>query len=130
MTGMTRAGVPQRCVISISFSRICNRFVKQGLNQWIRVQFRNSVTPSELRLTFQGGFSTRVIRLQFFSEETQVCEQVIHPEDTHSCQVFPLNCPTACNQIRVVFEEACDLFGRIIVYSFDLLGPRSSLNDA
>ena len=76
-----------------------------------------------LLLQFQGGFSARTLRVSLLdSDGTTAGEQLFHPEDSNSCQEFPFRVDTVCTEMRVVFEDFCDFFGRIVVYSLDVRG--------
>ncbi|CAL8254169.1 unnamed protein product [Merluccius merluccius] len=101
----------------------------QGENQWVALEFPHNVKMSELKVQFQGGFSGGKCRLEGClrgGEFTEISH--FYPEDNNSLQisfVLLFEVP-AVNRLKIVFENSSDFFGRIIVYSLDVLGERAS----
>ncbi|KAG7258292.1 hypothetical protein CRUP_037025 [Coryphaenoides rupestris] len=60
----------------------------QGENQWVALEFPQSVKLSELKVQFQGGFSGRTCRLEGClrgGEFTEISH--FYPEDNNSLQI-------------------------------------------
>ncbi|CAL8268699.1 unnamed protein product [Arctogadus glacialis] len=116
----------------------------QGENQWVALEFPKNVKMSELKVQFQGGFSGRTCRLEGCvggGEFTALSQ--FYPEDNNSLQIsfvllfrichndhmeysFPIQEVPAVSRLKIVFEDSSDFFGRIVVYSLDILGERAS----
>uniref|UniRef100_A0A8C6PJU3 Nuclear receptor 2C2-associated protein n=1 Tax=Nothobranchius furzeri TaxID=105023 RepID=A0A8C6PJU3_NOTFU len=92
----------------------------QGACQWVLLDFPGSVQVSEVKLQFQGGFSAKACRIEGCLKEGNFTEiSRFYPEDNNSLQIsFIL--------IKILFENSADFFGRIIVYSLDVLGEKTS----
>lgn len=73
-------------------------------------------------LTLQGGFTSHCLKVQLLDGDSLVHEETFHPEDSNGSQEFGMKQSTRCTQVRLLFDEASDLFGRIIVYRLDVLG--------
>ncbi|XP_017556857.1 nuclear receptor 2C2-associated protein [Pygocentrus nattereri] len=99
----------------------------QGDQQWVLLEFPVLVKVSELRLQFQGGFSGKSCKLEGCSKEANL-EHIVdfYPEDNNSLQSFPIQDAPLMQKLKIVFESSTDFFGRIIVYSLDVLGERAS----
>ncbi|XP_030228376.1 nuclear receptor 2C2-associated protein [Gadus morhua] len=99
----------------------------QGENQWVALEFPKNVKMSELKVQFQGGFSGRTCRLEgcVSGGEFTALSQ-FYPEDNNSLQSFPIQEVPAVSRLKIVFEDSSDFFGRIIVYSLEILGERAS----
>ncbi|KAL3047570.1 hypothetical protein OYC64_021710 [Pagothenia borchgrevinki] len=99
----------------------------QGDCQWVSLEFPQSVKVSELKVQFQGGFSAKTCRLHGCPKDgafTQICD--FYPEDDNSLQIFPIQEAPAVDKVKIMFENSADFFGRIIVYSLDILGGKTS----
>ncbi|KAF8488681.1 galactose-binding like protein [Gautieria morchelliformis] len=108
----------------------------QGTPQYIQLAFPVPVTPTKVSLTFQGGFvgircaiHTRLHSPDQPSEWRFMTH--VFPEDVNRRQTFdmsPIPDPPsertagAVDQIKLVFEESSDFFGRITVYDLGLEG--------
>ncbi|KAF8603767.1 hypothetical protein BDV93DRAFT_532992 [Ceratobasidium sp. AG-I] len=108
-----------------------------GLPQSIELQFAEAVSPSQLALTFQGGFvGTRctIYRIPPKDNEADTSGAPswssvaqIFPDDINRRQMFALT-PTAERpdskwefaRLKIVFEESSDFFGRITLYNLEL----------
>uniref|UniRef100_A0A4W4HCH2 Nuclear receptor 2C2-associated protein n=1 Tax=Electrophorus electricus TaxID=8005 RepID=A0A4W4HCH2_ELEEL len=98
----------------------------QGKSQWVVLEFPAPVRVSELRVQFQGGFSGRSCTLEGCSKGGAL-ERILdfYPEDNNSLQSFPISQDgPVVQKLKIVFENSADFFGRIIVYSLDILGER------
>ena len=70
---------------------------------------------------FQGGFTSRTVKLTFWREEDLSDSVVIHPQDINSVQSFAIN-DVDCDAIRFDFIDFNDFYGRIVIYTLDILG--------
>ncbi|XP_030640440.1 nuclear receptor 2C2-associated protein [Chanos chanos] len=99
----------------------------QGDSQWVVLEFPQPVRVSELRLQFQGGFSGKTCRLKGSLKEDDLTHIAdFYPEDNNCLQSFPIQRSPALHRLKIVFENSADFFGRIIVYSLDVLGERAT----
>ncbi|XP_068615458.1 nuclear receptor 2C2-associated protein-like [Brachionichthys hirsutus] len=99
----------------------------QGEHQWLILEFPHSVKVSELKVQFQGGFSAKVCRLQgcpTHGDFTVI--GCFYPEDDNSLQSFPIQEAPAVDKVKILFQNSADFFGRIIIYSLDVLGDKAS----
>ncbi|TNN39393.1 Nuclear receptor 2C2-associated protein [Liparis tanakae] len=99
----------------------------QGECQWVSLEFPQPVKVSELKLLFQGGFSAKTCRLHGCPKDGALREiSHFYPEDDNSLQIsFCLAEAPAVDKVKIKFENSADFFGRIIVYSLDVLGEKS-----
>lgn len=98
----------------------------QGDAQWVAMEFPKPVIVSELRVQFQGGFSGRTCRLEGSSKDGSFAKiDDFYPEDDNSLQSFPIPEAPVVHKLKIVFENSADFFGRIIVYSLDVLGEQA-----
>lgn len=91
------------------------------------LEFPQSVRVSELKVQFQGGFSAKTCRLEGCPKDgdfTGISQ--FYPEDNNSLQSFPIQEAPALVKVKIMFENSADFFGRIIVYSLDILGEKAS----
>ncbi|XP_068175426.1 nuclear receptor 2C2-associated protein [Antennarius striatus] len=99
----------------------------QGEHQWVILEFPQSVKISELKVQFQGGFSAKTCRLEGFSKHGDFTEIArFYPEDDNSPQSFPIQEAPVADKVKIFFENSADFFGRIIIYSLDVLGDKAS----
>ncbi|XP_018965805.1 nuclear receptor 2C2-associated protein isoform X3 [Cyprinus carpio] len=97
----------------------------QGESQWVVLEFPQPVKVSELRLQFQGGFSGKSCKLEGSAKEKDLKHIVdFYPEDNNCLQSFPIQDPPLVQRLKIVFENSADFFGRIIVYTLEILGER------
>ncbi|CEL61868.1 Nuclear receptor 2C2-associated protein OS=Danio rerio GN=nr2c2ap PE=2 SV=1 [Rhizoctonia solani AG-1 IB] len=108
-----------------------------GLPQTIELVFSDPVTPTQLALTFQGGFvGTRCTVYGILRQDIEDADDgskwqsitQIYPEDINRRQTFGLAPGTSqidlskgVLRLRIVFEESSDFFGRITLYNLELL---------
>uniref|UniRef100_A0A3Q2YE74 Nuclear receptor 2C2-associated protein n=1 Tax=Hippocampus comes TaxID=109280 RepID=A0A3Q2YE74_HIPCM len=100
----------------------------QGDCQWLILDFPQSVNVSELKVQFQGGFSAKTCRLEGTSNRDGDFTLISHfyPEDNNSLQIsFIIFEAAAVDRVKITFENSTDFFGRIIVYTLDILGEKS-----
>ncbi|KAM6963257.1 nuclear receptor 2C2-associated protein [Aplochiton taeniatus] len=98
----------------------------QGDFQWVSIDFPQPVKISELKVQFQGGFSGKTCRLegsQKAGDFTKISD--FYPEDDNSLQIFPIQDAQVVHKLKIVFENSADFFGRIIIYSLDVLGEQA-----
>jgi len=108
---------------------------QQGLPQFIHITFGSPVYPEVISITFQGGFVGKrcsiLADLPSNKEDSEPAERSapliylcsIFPEDVNRKQAFELaHCSSPVNQLRIVFEESSDFFGRITVYDLQVEG--------
>ena len=103
----------------------------QGSPQFVVVAFHSPVTVDRLDIRFQGGFVGRECSFQVLSNDddggsSSEFETVtrFYPDDSNKLQTFPVegenNRPTT--KVRITFDSSTDFFGRITIYSMELLG--------
>jgi hypothetical protein len=98
----------------------------QGLPQSVHLSFASLVVPQTISLTFQGGFVGSQCQIWITSapaESDWTLHDQIFPEDVNRAQLFVLK-PLAdpIQQIKLVFLQSTDFFGRITIYDLQLLG--------
>ncbi|KIJ53614.1 hypothetical protein M422DRAFT_58483 [Sphaerobolus stellatus SS14] len=100
----------------------------QGTPQFVQLTFEQPVIPQKLSTIFQGGFvGTRcAIHVQAKDEDTWSLLTHLFPEDVNRRQdfdlpQFPENISSVV-QIKLIFEESSDFFGRITIYDLALEG--------
>uniref|UniRef100_A0A3B3Z504 Nuclear receptor 2C2-associated protein n=1 Tax=Poecilia mexicana TaxID=48701 RepID=A0A3B3Z504_9TELE len=92
----------------------------QGDRQWVLLEFPQSVKVSEVKLQFQGGFSAKACRLE--GKRCGFLKEVIAILTLD----FPIQEAPTVDKVKILFENSTDLFGRIVVYSLDILGEKTS----
>ncbi|XP_032778226.2 nuclear receptor 2C2-associated protein [Daphnia magna] len=97
----------------------------QGTPQWIAVQFVKDMAVTHFEIQFQGGFAAKNICLQRMSVDTGVAKvetvKTYYPDDINAIQTFLLpNSPLMTDNLKFLFPESTDMFGRIIVYRLNL----------
>ncbi|XP_008305505.1 nuclear receptor 2C2-associated protein [Cynoglossus semilaevis] len=98
----------------------------QGECQWVSLEFPKTVKVSELKVQFQGGFSAKTCRLEGCQREKDFTAiGHFYPEDNNSLQSFPIQEAPPVDKVKIIFENSADFFGRIIVYSLDILGENA-----
>ncbi|XP_017262419.1 nuclear receptor 2C2-associated protein isoform X1 [Kryptolebias marmoratus] len=99
----------------------------QGECQWVSLDFPKSVRVSEIKILFQGGFSAKTCILEGCLREGDFTEiSQFYPEDNNCLQSFPIQEAPAVDKVKILFENGADFFGRVIVYSLDVLGEKTS----
>lgn len=84
------------------------------------VELKEPHCVSSFNIQFQGGFVGQDCKIELKSDD-QVLIEPFYPEDVNSVQKFLLSKPTICNKIKFLFNNSTDFFGRIVVYSIDIL---------
>ncbi|KAI9276593.1 galactose-binding domain-like protein [Sporodiniella umbellata] len=99
---------------------------EQGLPQNILIDFPSAVSVSSISITFQGGFAGKKCvflgSVQNTPNDYKVEIGTVYPEDTSSKQVFSFTPTEELKRLKIVFEESTDFYGRITVYTLDVLG--------
>ncbi|XP_054645782.1 nuclear receptor 2C2-associated protein [Dunckerocampus dactyliophorus] len=99
----------------------------QGESQWLILEFPQPIRVSELKFQFQGGFSAKTCRLEgcLKGGDFTVISH-FYPEDNNSLQCFPIQDAAAVDRVKILLENSADFFGRIIIYSLDILGEKAT----
>jgi hypothetical protein len=89
------------------------------------VQFAKPVPVTKFEIQFQGGFAAKSIFLQRTSTDSGVTKlemiKTYYPEDVNSIQSFPIpDTPLLTDNLKFLFPEGTDMFGRMIVYKLNL----------
>lgn len=95
----------------------------QGEHQFYIVKFGRAVKVVEIKLQFQAGFSSEIIRVQVPTTDGS-WEEVdeLEPRDTLGLQTFLLEKPAECSELRLEFEDFKDFYGRITIYRIQAWG--------
>ncbi|KPU76108.1 uncharacterized protein Dana_GF26890 [Drosophila ananassae] len=97
----------------------------EGTPQWIILVLDEPQNINGFRFQFQGGFAGQQSNILMYSADgAEIHQESFYPEDINSPQEFKIQntaLGTACSKIKFVFHSSTDLFGRIIVYSLELL---------
>uniref|UniRef100_A0A8D0L638 Nuclear receptor 2C2-associated protein n=1 Tax=Sphenodon punctatus TaxID=8508 RepID=A0A8D0L638_SPHPU len=98
----------------------------QGSTQWLTLEFPQTVTVSHVQIQFQGGFASRLCRLEGCRKGEELATvSDFYPEDVNSLQSFEVG-PATLDKLKLTFENSTDFFGRIVVYHLSLLGHKLS----
>lgn len=118
------------CVCTALCSNPCCRMWpdNQGSPQFIIMDFKKGVVPTELSFTFQGGFVGTNCSVYGTppgdAEQQKLCE--IYPEDVNTEQRFQLDAlPASVPSIQMLeirFDSSTDFYGRVTVYNLNVLG--------
>ncbi len=89
------------------------------------VQFTQPTAVTKFEIQFQGGFAAKNICVQKTSTDAGATRlEIINtyfPDDVNSTQVFSLpGAPLLTDNLKFLFPESTDLYGRIIVYKLNL----------
>jgi hypothetical protein len=88
----------------------------QGSPQSILIEFKEVVSISGVKIVFQGGFVGK--SCLFVSDDGK--QVSFYPKDNNEPQTFEI--ATSTQKLKIVFTESTDFFGRITIYSLDVLG--------
>jgi hypothetical protein len=104
---------------------------EEGSTQSLTINFGRQVTPSELKLQFQAGFSAETCQL-YLRSGSEAFELIveIEPEDTHKLQSFPLDSDKTGDALKLVFDECTDFYGRVTVYQLGVWGKEATKTDS
>ena len=94
------------------------------------VDFNRTVTPMEVQIQFQAGFSAEEVIVQLQNASSGAWEALgdeLETEDAHGIQKFDLleegKVPKQqAKAIKLVFNECTDFYGRVIVYQLQVWG--------
>lgn len=99
---------------------------EQGLPQHILIDFPNSVSISSVAITFQGGFAGKkcvlVGSIENSPNDYNIEVSTVYPEDISSKQIFTFDPTEGLKRLKIVFEESTDFYGRVTVYTLDVIG--------
>ena len=85
------------------------------------------VTVEQLKVQFQAGFSSEIIKLQVSSRDGQwETVEELEARDVLGLQVFNLCKPTECSELRLDFQDFLDFYGRITAYRIQAWGHESN----
>ncbi|XP_014678117.1 PREDICTED: nuclear receptor 2C2-associated protein-like [Priapulus caudatus] len=95
----------------------------EGLPQWVLLRFLHPVLIARLCVRFQGGFAGRECHLEG-GDSPQTLRRLadFYPEDVNALQTFDVRAQQPVSVARLVFASSTDFYGRVVVYSLDLLG--------
>eukprot|EP01113_Clastostelium_recurvatum_P045496 TRINITY_DN7823_c0_g1_i2.p1 TRINITY_DN7823_c0_g1~~TRINITY_DN7823_c0_g1_i2.p1 ORF type:complete len:150 (+),score=35.39 TRINITY_DN7823_c0_g1_i2:30-452(+) len=97
----------------------------QGSPQWVHVSFERPVDVSSVHLMFQGGFVGKDVEVWAGQDtDSMVQVQQLQPRDDNTLQKFSVSA-AGLTQMRISFTSSTDFFGRIILYTLDILGPQT-----
>ena len=102
----------------------------------MHIVFEEPVVPKTVLITFQGGFvGTRcVISVASSAPEGTTASELkplvsIYPEDVNRKQIFELPETPPVQELKLVFEESSDFFGRITIYDLRIMGFPTTTED-
>ncbi|XP_031630453.1 nuclear receptor 2C2-associated protein [Contarinia nasturtii] len=105
----------------------------QGLPQSINIVFNEpleslNLSLCQLKIKFQGGFVGNVMTVSLDDINSQnIYKKSFYPDDINDLQTFTLDANTNgkslgnVRKLSIVFEKSSDFFGRIIIYSLELM---------
>lgn len=88
----------------------------QGSPQFVQILFEEKKAIGKLEIQFQGGFVGTQCHV-LVNDDTKV---EFFPEDTNKLQTFELNVQE-CTNLKIVFGQSTDFFGRITIYQLRLI---------
>ncbi|EGC36591.1 hypothetical protein DICPUDRAFT_31641 [Dictyostelium purpureum] len=98
----------------------------QGSPQSIVIQFaQENVTVKQVNIMFQGGFVGKDCEILIMTNDSKdfVHSCYFYPKDINTTQNFPVESNnTNVKQIKILFPQSTDFFGRITIYKLDILG--------
>eukprot|EP00040_Diaphanoeca_grandis_P002759 m.22646 g.22646 ORF g.22646 m.22646 type:complete len:152 (+) comp13878_c0_seq1:330-785(+) len=110
----------------------------QGSPQHVIVNFNRVVHPKQISVMFQGGFVGKNCDILVMPEvATDVKDEPgskpsmtqighFYPEDTGTAQLFELEkIESGVTHLKLVFPESTDFFGRVCIYTIDVVGSES-----
>lgn len=107
-------------------------YSSQGKFQYVCIFFDQSVSISELSITFSGGFSPKEIELaysesdEFENKKPNLTKtETISIEDKSEAQKIILTKPiNNCKTLRILMRKFYDLYGRVIIYDMKIFGKK------
>jgi hypothetical protein len=107
----------------------------EGNNQtetFLTVRFGRRVVPSAVKLQFQAGFAAESCHVYDVESKTLLDE--LEWDDIHELQSRQLDSQQdgniSVNSLKLVFNDFCDLYGRIILYRLEIWGHNACHNNA
>ncbi|KAF8515766.1 galactose-binding domain-like protein [Hysterangium stoloniferum] len=105
----------------------------QGIPQFVQLQFPSPARVTKISITFQGGFVGTRCAVHVLpctaerGDRTPEWQLLTHifPEDVNRRQTFDVSSPAGeqpIGQMKLLFEESSDFFGRITIYDLDVEG--------
>ncbi|KAM7388461.1 hypothetical protein PAMP_024633 [Pampus punctatissimus] len=95
----------------------------QGECQWVSLEFPHSVRVSELKIQFQGGFSSKTCRLEGYCKNGDFTViSNFYPEDNNSLQISFILTMQRLDDYRVMLKNAVLFFLAIIIFLVDIAG--------
>jgi hypothetical protein len=98
----------------------------QGDNQFFVMKFGRPVQVQEVKIQFQAGFASEIIRVHALAGGVWSEVDELEPEDALGLQSFVLEDPKECSEFRLEFEDCKDFYGRITVYTIQTWGHECS----
>ncbi|PSN55940.1 Nuclear receptor 2C2-associated protein [Blattella germanica] len=95
----------------------------QGSPQWITLDLEKEEIIETFLIQFQGGFVGHDCYIEAKLANGMQIMEPFYPEDINSLQIFKLKEAISSKQIKIVFNESTDFFGRIVIYKLDVLSP-------
>jgi hypothetical protein len=111
-----------------------------GEEQYLILKFGRTVRMMELKLQFQAGFSSELLRVRLRNTNNSTSwhnclvlendndndnddeeEEVVEPEDTFGIQNFPLLGHEG-TELWIEFKNLRDFYGRVIIYRLQVWG--------
>ncbi|XP_046399168.1 nuclear receptor 2C2-associated protein [Ischnura elegans] len=97
----------------------------QGSPQWISIELQHRAHLTAFEIQFQGGFVGVNCSLELKDDgESISTTEDFYPEDVNSLQRFSLKNPRTAKEVKLVFNQSTDFYGRIVVYKLDVLGSK------
>mmetsp|Transcript_2086 Transcript_2086/g.2863 ORF Transcript_2086/g.2863 Transcript_2086/m.2863 type:complete len:116 (+) Transcript_2086:138-485(+) len=96
-----------------------------GETQWYQIDFQRRVHIRQMKLQFQAGFTSEIVRIRMGGGGNRVNDDMkeideLEPEESLELQEFDVD---AEGQIlRLEFEEFADFYGRITIYRLQVWG--------
>ncbi|KAH0952471.1 hypothetical protein HN011_000111 [Eciton burchellii] len=92
-----------------------------GSPQWIIINFEEECNISCFEIEFQGGFVGKdcYIEISNNNEKNAIIE-AFYPEDRNNLQKFKLEKQIKAKNLKFLFNQSTDFFGRIIIYNLSL----------
>lgn len=86
------------------------------------VELSETQTISGFTIQFQGGFVGQDCSVQLSNPGSiDIMTEPFYPEDVNTPQIFKLSNPSSAKHLKFIFGKSTDFFGRIVIYSMDIL---------
>jgi Sad1 / UNC-like C-terminal len=101
-----------------------------GDQQYIILKFGRPVRMMEIKIQFQAGFSSEILRLRVSTNNNNnnsnvwkdIEDNELEPEDKLGIQSFPLVDQPQGTDLRIDFLDFRDFYGRIVIYRLQVWG--------